>query len=363
MGKHFDTYNRKDEHIYYSLLPASQSSVKTSWLECAELVHIATPEVNLHEVNLATRFLGCELSAPLLIAGMTGGTYTAEKFNAMFARAAEELKIAIGVGSQRIALERPEVRRSFQIVRKYAINVPVIANIGASQVIGELGPAEIGKLVDMVEADALAIHLNPLQEVLQIEGDSHYYGFLEKLEKVVSKAPVPVIVKETGAGISKEVAEKITSTGVLGIDVGGAGGTSFAKVEGLRALGEGRTLLYELAEDFAEWGIPTAASVIEVRNASADLLVIATGGIRNGVDVAKAIRLGADLCGLAYPVIRAAAEGGYISVVNYLKRVIEGLRRAAFLTGSRNLVELKRAAIVIRGGLREWIEARGLKIP
>lgn len=363
MGKYFDAYSRKDDHIYYSLLPASQFSVKTSWLECAELVHVAIPEVNLHEVNLATRFLGYELSAPLLIAGMTGGTHVAEKFNAMFARAAEELRIAVGVGSQRIALERPEAQRSFRVVRKYATSVPVIANIGASQVIREVGTAEIEKLIEMVDADALAIHLNPLQEALQIEGDSQYSGFLEKLEKVVSKAPVPIIIKETGAGISKDVAEKITSTGVLGVDVGGAGGTSFAKVEGLRALGEGKALLYELAEDFAEWGIPTAASVIEVRNASADLLIIATGGIRSGVDVAKAIRLGADLCGLAYPVIRAAAEGGYASMVNYLKRVIEGLRRAAFLTGSRNLTELKRAAVVIRGELREWIEARGLKLP
>lgn len=363
MEKRFDVYDRKDDHIYYSLLPASQPCAKTSWLEYADLVHIATPEINLYDVKLTTRLLGYELNAPLLIAGMTGGTHTAEKFNAVFAKAAEELKIAVGVGSQRIALEKTEVQKTFRIVREYAISVPVIANIGASQVIEKLGPVELGRLVDMIEADALAIHLNPLQETLQIEGDSQYSGFLRKLENIVDEAPVPIIVKETGAGISKEVAEKIASTGVLGIDVSGAGGTSFAKVEGLRALGEGKTSLYELAEDFAEWGIPTAASVIEVRNASTDLLVIATGGVRNGIDVAKAIRLGADLCGLAYPVIRAAAEGGYTRVVNYLERVIEGLKRAAFLTGSSNLMELKRAAIVVKGELREWIEARGLRIP
>jgi len=298
-----------------------------------------------------------------MIAGMTGGTELAKKLNSMFARAAEELGVAVGVGSQRVALEVPEVRDTFRVVREEAPSVPVVANIGASQVVEGLGPRELEELVDMVEADAVAVHLNPLQEALQLEGQPRYSGFLERLRRLVEISPVPVIVKETGAGVCREVAERLEAAGVAGVDVGGAGGTSFARVEGLRALAEGDELLYGLAQDFAEWGIPTAASILEVRSASRSMLLIATGGVRSGVDVAKALRLGADLCGVAYPVLRAALRSGYEGVLKYLRRVIEGLRRAAFLTGSRDVWELKRAPVVIKGELREWILWRGLRPP
>lgn len=354
---------RKDEHIYYSLLPSSQFLKKTSWFEFVEFVHAALPEIDLFDVSLATEFLGFKLRAPVIIAGMTGGTPLARKLNVIFARAAEELGVALGVGSQRVALDDSSAREGFNVIREHAHSVPVVANIGASQVAAGLSPDAVGDIVEMVDADALAVHLNPLQEVLQPEGEARYSGLLERLARLVEESPVPVIVKETGAGVSREAAARLASVGVRGVDVGGAGGTSFARVEGLRALARGLSELCWLAEDFSEWGIPTSASVVEVRNASSQLLIIATGGLRTGVDAAKAIRLGADLCGFAYPVLRAAFEAGYVGVVSYLRRGVEGLRRALFLTGSRTLAELRRAPIVVTGSLRDWVEVRGLAIP
>lgn len=355
--------SRKDDHILYSLLSASQYSRKTAWFEYVDLVHVAAPEIDFSDVSLSTEFLGFKLTAPLLIAGMTGGTPLAKKLNEIFARAAEELGVALGVGSQRVALESPETRETFSVVREVAVSVPVIANIGASQLVEGIGFDAVESLVEMVDADALAVHLNPLQEVLQPEGEARYAGLLKRLKELSERCSVPVLVKETGAGVSREAAAKLASAGVRGIDVGGAGGTSFAKVEGFRSLALGDELLYQLALDFSEWGVPTAASILEVRSVSPDLIVIATGGLRSGVDAAKALRLGADLCGFAQPVLRAAFEGGYEGVVRYLRRVVEGLRRALFLTGSRNLAEFKRAPAVVKGELREWIELRGLRVP
>lgn len=354
---------RKDDHILYSLQPSSQFREKTSWFEYVDLVHVATPEINLSEVTLDTTFLGFKLRAPLMVAGMTGGTPLAKKLNQIFARAAEELGVALGVGSQRVALEAAETRETFSVVREVAVSVPVVANIGASQLVEGLDENAVEALVEMIDADAIAVHLNPLQEALQPEGEAKYSGLLARLERLVERAPVPVIAKETGAGISREVAEKLAKIGVKGVDVGGAGGTSFAKVEGFRALAKGDLLLSQLCEDFAEWGIPTAASVLEVRAASDELTVIATGGLRSGIDAAKALRLGADLCGFAYPVLRAAAAGGYEGALSYMRRVIEGLRKTLFLTGSRSVAELRRAPMVISGRLRDWVSYRNLKVP
>lgn len=354
---------RKDDHIFFSLQPGSQFASKTTWLEYVELVHNALPEIDLSQVSLTSELLGFKLRAPLLIAGMTGGTNLAKKLNKMFAMAAEELGVALGVGSQRVALEAPEVTETFSIVREAAVSVPVIANIGASQLVEGLSSSTIELLIDMVDADAIAVHLNPLQEALQIEGDAKYAGLTKQLEHLVKQSPVPVIVKETGAGVSREVAEILATMGIYGVDVGGAGGTSFSRIEGVRALIKGERMLLQLSEDFAEWGIPTAASIIEVRNASGKLTIVATGGLRNGVDAAKALRLGADTCGFAYPVLRAAFEGGYQGVLNYVRRVMEGLRRALFLTGARNIEEIRKVPVVIGGKLREWVEYRGLKLP
>lgn len=325
-----------------------------------EFVHVAVPDLNLSDVSLTTEFLGFKLNAPLMISGMTGGTQLAKKLNAIFAHVAEEVGIAIGVGSQRAALEAPEVKDTFSVVREIAISVPVVANIGASQLVEGLSEDAIETLVDIVDADAIAVHLNPLQEALQPEGEAKYAGLLVRLRDFVKQAPVPVIVKETGAGISRETAEKLVRVGVKGIDVGGAGGTSFARIEGLRALLKGDPLLAQLCEDFAEWGIPTAASILEVRAASDNLLVIATGGLRSGIDAAKALRLGADVCGFAYPVLRAAMEGGYAGALNYVRRIIEGMKRVLFLTNSRNVAELKKACLVVKGDLKEWIVSRNL---
>jgi len=354
------TSSRKNDHIFYSLTEACQFTRKTSWLEHVELVHTPMPSLDYRDVDTSTAFLEHRLRAPLLIAGMTGGTQLAAKLNSIFASAAEKLGIAVGVGSQRAALENPELKSTFRVVRERAPSVPVIANIGASQLV-EYEPRALAEaVVGMVDADALALHLNPLQELLQPEGQPRYGGLAERIVELVEESPVPVILKETGCGFSREAALAAVEAGVYGVDVGGAGGTSFAKVEGLRAEEMGEGALARLAWEFGEWGIPTAASILEVRSVSRSLKVIATGGVRGGVDVARALRLGADVCGLARPVLTAAFKGGLEAVEDYLSTVIRGLRMAMYLTGSRTIDELRGVPVVLRGDLLAWARARNL---
>ncbi|HIQ03086.1 MAG TPA: type 2 isopentenyl-diphosphate Delta-isomerase [Desulfurococcales archaeon] len=331
----------------------------TTLLEDVILVHQALPEINLDEVSTQTTFLGKTLSAPLIIEAITGGHPETVKINATLAEVVEELKLGMGVGSQRAALENKDLEYTYSIVREKAPNAIIIANIGASQLVEGYGVKEVYKAIDMVKADAIAIHLNACQEAIQPEGNTRFKGVLNRIKEIIETVDKPVIVKEVGNGISRETAEKLVEVGVKYIDVAGLGGTNWVLVEKYRALNMGRRDLAEIAETFTHWGIPTAASIVEVRSVSKDITIIASGGIRTGLDIAKAIALGADIAGFALPALKWAIQG---NLREKILKVIQELKMAMFLTASRNINELKRAKIVIKGVLREWLICRGINI-
>jgi isopentenyl-diphosphate delta-isomerase len=304
----------------------------------------------LGDVDLKTTFLNRVLAAPLMISSMTGGPERAEGINLAIAEAAQHLRIAFGVGSQRVALEAGAAGGAqgglSRTLRDRAPDVPILANFGGAQLAAWNGVEMARRAIDMIGADAIIVHLNPLQEAVQPEGDRDWRGVLKAIEALQSGSAAPVIVKEVGAGISGEVARRLWDAGVRIIDVAGAGGTSWAAVEAERALDERARAI---ALTFRDWGIPTARALIDVRAACPSATVIASGGLRDGLDVARAIRLGADLGGMAAGVLEAALAGGE-ALAARLSTVIEELRIAAFCTGSRTLADLARARLVDGGG-------------
>ncbi len=341
--------SRKKEHVKISLRDDVESRVRNGF-EDITLVHRALPELDKGDIDIKTNFFGKEVSAPILIAGMTGGYEGAKEINKNLALAAQELGIPMGVGSQRAALENEKLASTYSIAREVAPDAFLIANLGAVQFAKGYGLKEARKAVEMISADALAVHLNPLHEAIQPEGDMEFKGCLEKLGELRDLG-VPIIAKETGAGIAREEALALEKAGIAGIDVGGLGGTSFAAVEHHRRK-DGRGKL------FWDWGIPTAISTIECREYS-DLPVISTGGIRNGLDVAKAIALGAVACGLALPLLRMAVKS-HKDLIGGLKEIMEDLRVPMFLAGAGSVGELGEKDLIIGGTVREWLEARGI---
>jgi isopentenyl-diphosphate delta-isomerase len=354
-------FSRKDQHLIFTVKEKVESTA-TTMLEDVKFVHQTILDYDFSEVDLSTQFFGHKVNAPLVISGMTGGTPLSGKINSMLAELAEEFHIPIGVGSQRAGLKDPSAADTFRVVKEKAPDVPRIANIGASQVSMGLSVGDAEKLIEMIDADVLAVHLNPLQEVLQPEGEPVFRSFLAGLEKLVSSVSVPVILKQTGEGFARESARKLVGIGIKGIDVGGTGGTSFAVIEGLRARLMGLDVLEEIARDFADWGVPTAASILEVRSVFPDILLIATGGVRNGVEVAKVIRLGADFAGMALPVIRSVYHGGVHGGRRFLDKTLKELRIAVYLVGGKDLKDLKKAPIIVTGKLKDWIIQRELII-
>ncbi len=343
-----ETSNRKLEHIKICLEKKVESNY--TGFEDVELIHHALPELDFEKIDLEVEFLGNKLSAPFLIASMTGGHREVTEINKNLAIAVEELGLGMGVGSQRAAIECPEkdIIESFIIVRDYAPNAFIYANIGIAQITKDIEIAE--KAVEMIDANALAVHLNFLQEAIQPEGDKNAEGCLNALEELCSTLKVPVIVKETGAGISKKVAQLVKDAGVSAIDVGGKGGTSWSGVEVYRAEGVWK----EIGRDFWNWGIPTAFCIVDCRDI---LPTIATGGIRNGIDVAKALALGAKLASSALPFLKPATISAE-KVIEKLEYFILGLKVAMFLTSSKTVEDLK-GKIFITGRLREWISSNG----
>lgn len=352
------TEGRKMDHILITLSEDVESS--RTLFEDVTLVHQALPEKNFAEIDTSTDFLGKRISLPLMITGMTGGHSFAAQINKVIAKIAEEKRIAMGVGSQRAALEDPSLAWTFRIAREQAPSIPLIANIGAQQ-LGEDPLSTAEKAVEMIDADALAIHLNPGQELFQIEGDRNFFGLISKIKLLARELSVPIIVKETGCGISKEVAAKLFNAGVRYIDVSGAGGTNWIKVEIIRARRKKKNMELLAASEFENWGIPTAASIIEVRSISSDFKIIASGGIRSGLDIAKAISIGADLAGFALPALRAAttSEDSLRSLINTIETE---LKIAMMLTASGSIRELKSAPLVVSGALKNWVEQRGIEV-
>lgn len=330
------TQNRKTEHINIVLQENVESKGITTGFERFLLEHDALPEINLDEVDLSLTLWNRQLQAPLLISSMTGGTNIAQTFNLHLAEAAQALGIAMGVGSQRAAIESEQLNYTYQ-VRKVAPDILLFANLGAVQLNYGYGIEEARKAVEMIEADALILHLNPLQEAVQPEGDRQWSDLYSKIESLVHQLSVPIIIKEVGNGISGKVARRLASCGVAAIDVAGAGGTSWSEVEAYR---QKDPYYRQLAHAFASWGIPTAICLKEVHQAVPQLPIFASGGLRSGIDVAKAIVLGATLGGSAAPLLSEAQKSGE-AVYDKFRLWKDELKIAAFCTGSANLEQLK----------------------
>jgi isopentenyl-diphosphate delta-isomerase len=315
-----------------------------------KLIHQALPELALDEVDLSTTFAGRPLRAPVVVSGMTGGTPEARTLNRDLARAAERLGLAFGLGSQRAMALHPELADTFA-VRDAAPNVFLLGNIGVVQA-RELGVERVRELAATVGADAMCVHLNPAMELVQDAGDRDFRNALETLQRLVGELGMPTIVKETGCGLSRDAAAALRAIGVGTVDVSGAGGTSWVGVEATRAA-EGSTERV-LGEQLWDWGIPTAASVAAC--AAEGLEIIATGGLRSGLDVARALALGAAAGGLAAPVLRAHRQDGFDGALRLLEEVVAGVRAVALLSGCRRARDLARAPRVIVGELRSWLE-------
>lgn len=333
---------RKDEHLDLVLAQAeARRSRGGAGFDRIALEHCALPEIDVDEVDLSCEFLGRRLAAPLLISAMTGGPARAEAINRHLAEAAEALRIAFAVGSQRVAIEGGGNGGIERQLRALAPSVPLLANLGGAQLAAGWGVDEARRALDMIEADALVIHLNPLQEALQPEGDRRWRGVLAGIEALAKGLPVPVVVKEVGAGISARVARRLVNAGVSVIDVAGYGGTNWAAVEAARS---SDPVARQVAEGFANWGLPTTVALEAVRKACPDATVVASGGIRDGIDVAKAIRLGADMVGQAGPNLVAALQSTD-AVVETIGGVIGQLRIACFCTGSADLAALRQVPL------------------
>lgn len=333
---------RKADHLDVVLSPRLSPKRVDAGFDALRFEHCALPEIDLASIDLRTPFLGRELSSPLLISSMTGGPDRASRINAHLAEAAQHLRIAFGVGSQRIAIEGRGAGGLDGSLRRLAPDVVLLANIGAAQLVLGYGLDEARRAVDMIEADALIIHLNPLQEAVQAGGDRNWRGVLHAIEALARDLGRPIVAKEVGAGLSAAVARRLVDAGVAVIDVAGAGGTSWSAVEAERA---NDATTRDTALLFADWGIPTATAIRTVRAALPDVCLIGSGGIRSGLDAAKAIRLGADLVGQAAASL-ASAEHSTEAVLAGLSAVVEQLRIACFCTGSADLAALRRAPLL-----------------
>jgi len=362
MLKNQATVARKLDHIKICLNKDVKAK-KTPGFEDVELVHCALPESNLVNINTKTKIFGHEFAVPIIISAMTGGHPVAEKINKTLAIACQELGIGLGLGSQRAALENPQLERTYSIAREYAPDAFLIGNIGAPQLAdGTIKLKEAKKLIEIIDGNALAIHLNALQEAIQPEGDSDYFGVIQAIDKLTDELDIPIIAKETGAGISKETATLLEKAGVAGIDVQGAGGTSFSAVEVYRAEEQGLERLKRLGTIFWDWGLPTVVSTVEVAHATSQVEIIASGGIRNGLDIAKALALGADGIGIAAPLLAPAFSGDVEAVKSAIDILVTEMKCAMFLTGARAIKDLKNAPCIISGKSAEWLAARGIDI-
>jgi isopentenyl-diphosphate delta-isomerase len=351
------TSTRKQEHVALTLSKDVSFRRKTAGFERWEFQHNALPELDFSEVDPSTTFLGKRLSIPFVISSMTGGYEDATRINGALAEVCAEKHLAMGVGSQRQALEDKKFHRSFSVVREVAPAIPIFGNIGGAEVAKLKDASIVKRLADLIEANGFAVHLNPLQELLQPEGNPHFRGVLNGIEMLAKELSIPLIVKEIGAGISHSTAKRLIDVGVSIIDVAGAGGTSWAGVEILRRSKSRRReknaskQIGEPADIFWDWGIPTVDALRQVCSLKIQvpsLMVIASGGVTNGLEMGKSIAFGADLAGSARPMLKALETGGKELLIATISKWEHQLKAAMFLTGSRTIQDLQRQQLVLR---------------
>jgi isopentenyl-diphosphate Delta-isomerase len=351
------TSSRKQEHVELTIGRDVSFQAKTPGFDRWEFRHNALPELNFSEVDPSTTFLGKKLALPLLISSMTGGYEDATRINRQLAEVCAEKHLGMGVGSQRQAMEETRFHRSFSVVREVAPDIPVFGNIGGAEVAKLTDSSKVRRLADLIRADGFAVHLNPLQELLQPEGNPEFRGVLRGIEMLVKELPIPVIVKEIGAGISLSVARRLLEIGVKIIDVAGAGGTSWAGVEIIRrAKKNGKHKRLPEASDwsaqsFWDWGIPTVDALRQVSSLKTQdprLTVISSGGISGGLDIAKSFAFGADLAGAARPMLKALEGGGTKALLSKIAVWEMELKGAMFLTGSRTIADLQKQILVLK---------------
>ena len=350
------TSNRKLAHLQICLENDVQARSAKTGLDDISFVHKACTDLNLVDIDLSVEIFKKKLNIPLIISGMTGGHNFASKLNHYLSKAVDETNIGMGVGSQRAALEDSNLRESFEIVRKNAPNSLIIGNIGSGQIALGLSKVEFKEIVNMVKANAVAIHFNPLQEAIQIEGDTNLSNSHSKISNIIKNINTPVIAKEVGSGFSLSDINDIQNMNFSGIDIQGVGGTSWAGVESIRA---NSFILKKTGEIFWDWGVPTALStILTTRNFKGT--VIGSGGVRNGLDVGKILALGADAAGMAIPFLFATQYNSSEPVVQLIREIEFQLRLCCFLTGSKNLEELKKAPLLITGKTAEYLQLYGI---
>lgn len=348
---------RKADHLRMAAT-ADVNSRRSAGFEDVHLLHCAVPEVDLDAVDTSTELFDHRLGLPLVISAMTGGHREGGRVNAILGRGAERFAVAMGVGSQRAAAVDRSLTDTYATTRDHAPNALLIANLGATQLVPQPGtPAleahDVQELAQAIGANAVAVHLNPLQELVQTEGERNARGHLIAIGRLASELDLPVLAKETGGGMSEPVARALAEAGVAALDVGGVGGTSFAAVEALRAAERGDERGVRIGTILRDWGIPTVVSIsLAVR---AGLPVIATGGIRTGIDAAKAIAMGATAVGVARPLLQAALSGGDEDVAAWIEQFADELRAAMYLTGSADVAALRRQRPVVVGQTAEWL--------
>jgi isopentenyl-diphosphate delta-isomerase len=346
---HDDLPQRKSQHLDLVQRPEVEPEGSDPLFSCVRLVHRALPELALHEIDLRTELCGKSLKAPLMIVGMTGGTERAGQVNRDLALLAQEAGVAFGVGSMRVLLDEARLLPTFAVEARPPV---LMANLGAQQLVQRGSDAAL-KLIELLGADGICIHLNAAQELVQGDGDRDFRGCLDAIAKLSQQLGERLIVKETGCGLSPATVYQLASNGVRAVDVSGLGGTSWPRVEQLRAkTPEGR----ELGGQLSGWGIPTAACVATARTAAPGIRIIASGGIRNGFDAAKALALGADVAGVALPFVRAHHEGGIEAARALLQGFVASLKSALLLCGAKDAAALRASRPIILEPLRSWID-------
>lgn len=352
-------FDRKNDHINLAL-EKNVARKGSNWLEYLRLVHNSLPELDFDEISLALHLFGKKIGAPILIDAITGGTSRAFEINSILAKISQKYNIPLCVGSQRVLTQSPSALASFRIVRDLAPSSLIFGNIGFSQLLKKSNFDEIESIVAAIEANALCVHLNPLQELIQLQGNKHFQNGIETLVSLQDILSIPLIIKEVGNGMSKEVIEQLQTRGITHFNIAGSGGTNFALIEADRAAAANNQVLSRAGQIYSEWGIPTAANLVEAMAVlKPDSLLIASGGIKSGLDIAKSLSLGANLCGIAYQFLHFAIQG-LEQVDLYCQSLLYELKIAMTLTGTRQVQDLPKVPKIFLPPLSTWCQQRNI---